>query len=153
LKNWGVLIFDSPCVGERLSAIIPKIVERYRQNLEAAGNPLGTTPELWAESRTHATLILEGCARVLDLKPDRTTRRDLEEDLLAASVIGGLWACCKARLTDSLSAMEALERETLDAVVELTAELPAAERATVIARSARVITFIGSLHSQTAALS
>lgn len=140
-------------IGTRLSDRIPEIVERYQRDLLEVANPLGTTPELWAESRTHAAVMLGACARVFELPDDRATGRNLEEDLLASSVIGGLWACCKARLTDSLSAMEALVRNTLDAVVEISAEIPQVHRAAVIARAAKVVNQIGSLHAQTAALS
>jgi len=144
---------DLGYAGERLAAAVPEVVERYRRTLVRARNPLGTTPELWAESREHATLILNGIARVLDRPLDAATDRNLEEDLLAASVVGGLWACCTARLTDSLAAMEILQRHALDAVAGFAAGLPPAEAVRLVTRSARVIGRLGSLHAQTAAMS
>ncbi|WP_020662521.1 sensor histidine kinase [Amycolatopsis benzoatilytica] len=144
---------DLGCAGDRLVAVTPEVVERYRRTLVRVRNPLGTTPELWAESRTHATLILEGIARVLDRPLDAVTDRNLEEDLLSASVVGGLWACCKARLTDSLAAIEILQRHALDAVAGFAAELPPGEAVLVVTRAARVIGRLGSLHAQTAAMS
>jgi signal transduction histidine kinase len=95
--------------------------------------------------------MLESCARVLDLPPDSAADRAGDEDLLASTAIGGLWAGCQARLTDLLSAMEALQRHAFDVVVELAEEIPAEDRAAVIAHAATAIGRIGSLHSRTAA--
>lgn len=140
-------------IGARLSAVIPDVVDRYHQQLLAVGNPLGTTPELWAESKTHASLLLASCAQAIDLPEDVPEGRDFGDDLREASALGSLWACCRARLTDSLTAMDCLVRIALDTVVDLVADLPAEQRATVIARGARLINKICGLHTRAAAFS
>lgn len=136
--------------GDRLSAAIPEIVESYGRNLRRAANPLGTTPELWDESRSHAALMLRACAAAIDCGTDD---RDPGEDLLACSAMGSLWACCRARLTDSLGAMETLLRITLDTAVALAEDVAVEDRSALITRAARVINEVGSQHTRTAALS
>lgn len=138
-------------MGERFGRRIPEIVGRYRRTLLRLANRLGTTPELWAVSEKHAVLMLEACARALDLPPSDAADRAREEDLLASTAIGGLWAGCQARLVDLLSAMEALQRHAFEAVLELAAELPADDRADVVARAAVTIGRTGSLHARNAA--
>lgn len=133
---------------------------RYGESLRAAANPLGITPELWAESRAHATVMLHACAKALALPEDerRARKKDDDEvdpiyDLLAPATMGSLWACCRARLTDSLSAMETLVRISLETVVELAEDSPVELRAAAVVRAAKVINRIGSLHIQAAAFS
>jgi signal transduction histidine kinase len=140
--------------GQRLVEAIPAITNRYQQSLKEAANPLGTTPELWEESRAHASMMLEACAHAIEL-PDANPRDNVHhgEYLLFCSAMGTLWACCRARLTDSLSAMETLVRITFDTVIDLVAHLPDPARAALIARAARVVNQIAALHTQAAALS
>jgi signal transduction histidine kinase len=138
-------------MGERFGRRIPEIVGRYRETLLRLANRLGTTPELWVVSEKHAALMLEACARMLDFPPEDVADRAGDEDLLASTAIGGLWAGSQARLVDLLSAMEALERHAFDAVVELAAEVPAEDRAAVLARAAAAIGRIGSRHARNAA--
>lgn len=140
----------SATVSSRLSDAIPEVIQRYHQSLLDNANPLGVTPELWAESRTHATEMLRACVRALEPPQPGDVPGS---DLLAPSTMGSLWACCRARLTDSLTGMESLVRITLEVVVDLAAECPAEERAEVIARAAREINRIGALHIQAAAFS
>lgn len=140
-------------IGARLSSAIPDIVERYHRQLLAVANPLGTTPELWAESSTHASLLLASCAQVIDLPDDVPEVRDFGDDLREAAALGNLWACCRARLTDSVGAMDILVQIALDTVVELVADVPAEQRATLIARAARVLNKICGLHTRAAAFS
>ncbi|MEC3977382.1 sensor histidine kinase [Amycolatopsis sp. H20-H5] len=140
-------------IGKQLALAIPEVIERLRRTLVAAANPLGTDPELWAESRAHATLLLEACARALELPLERVTDQSLEEELRASPVAGGLWVCCRGRIVDALSAMEALERHTFGKVVEFSAAVPVGARADVIVAAAKVVDRIGALHAKTAAQS
>lgn len=140
-------------LGSQLGEAIPEIIEAYRRDLTEAANPLGTTPELWEESRAHAVLMLQACAQVIDLPEGTPQEHKPGADLLSVSAMGALWACCRARLTDSLSAMEALVRITFDKAVLLAEQFPAARRAALIARAGRVINEISSLHARAAALS
>lgn len=139
--------------GSRLSAEIPDMVHRYHRSLLAIGNPLGTTPELWAESSTHAAMLLSSCAQVIDLPADAVEDEDFGADLTVSAMLGSLWACCQARLTDSLRAMEILSRIAVDTVVGILSEAPVERRGELIAHAVRVINRIAGLHIRAAAFS
>jgi signal transduction histidine kinase len=140
-------------MGDLLFQATPAVVERYRRRLLEASNPLATVPELWRESQAHASLIVATCGRLLDLPDAEHGTRCHADELRASSAMGSLWACCTARLTDSLSAIDALALVTMDTVAELAAAEEPEQRAVIVVRATRIVNQVSSLHAQAAAVS
>ncbi|MFG2289484.1 histidine kinase, partial [Streptomyces sp. NPDC048595] len=142
---------------------MPTVLARYRAALRAESNPLGTQADLWEDTRAHAELILADCAYALDAPPPTVTPAlhppghdqdgDGEGELAFSSSLGVRRALARARLIDSLCAVENLKTAVLEAVLGLIEGEPAGVRAVVGVRAAQVIAQVAARRTQAAVLS
>ncbi|WP_158883282.1 sensor histidine kinase [Amycolatopsis anabasis] len=116
--------------------------------MELVANPLGIVAELRGQARAHASLVLEAFARAIG-SPGSEPHPG--EPLAEPAVLGGLWACRRARFTDALKAIEILAGIALEEFADLVSGLPGEPRAALVTRAARLLQELSSRHLSAAA--
>ncbi|MFC4564285.1 sensor histidine kinase [Nocardiopsis mangrovi] len=131
-------------IGRRLEAAVPDVMARYRARLRESGNPLGTDPAQWTDTRDHAHLILRDCCRAL-------YGADTVATLSCSADLGERRARSGMRLRDSLHAAEQLVDITLETLGRITGDLPPPDAHRLFVRAALLVHRCAARRTQAAA--